>query len=489
MKSATRAFTACSFLLCLSAPSFAQQRLAPDTEQHIAQIASCIVYPVAVKGQPVTCHTLEDEMRAMHVPGVSIAVIHHGAIEWAKGFGYAKVGGDPVNANTLFQAGSISKPVSATGALHLVQQGKLSLDANVNNTLVSWKVPASPLAPGAVVTLRELLTHTAGTTVHGFPGYAAGEPVPTLVQVLNGEKPANTAPVRLESMPGSRWNYSGGGFTIMQLLVQDVTKLPFASFLHDTVLAPAGMNQSTFEQPLPASYRAVAATPYDHMGNPITGGAHTYPEQAAAGLWTNPSDLARFVLELQQSLQGKANHVLDPDMTRKMLTPGKNSWGLGISLGGSPAHPYFEHDGDDAGFENEMLGYENSGDGVAIMSNGDNGGLLVYLIETTVAKVYGWPDLQPQVRTAITRDRSALASYVGTYKLEKGKEVTITLDGDQLFSQAGTFPKEPLYAEPGAKFFTLMNQEFEFHADQSGHVDAFVSYYVGSDYKEKAKRI
>jgi CubicO group peptidase (beta-lactamase class C family) len=147
-------------------------------------------------------------MAADRVPGVSVAVIHNDAIEWAQGFGVVQLGGAPVTGETLFQAGSISKPVAAMAALRLVQEGKVSLDSDVNQALTSWKIPPSAAAPGAVVTLRELLTHTAGLTVHGFPGYAAGAPIPTLVQILNGEKPANTDPIRLEAVPGSHWKYS-----------------------------------------------------------------------------------------------------------------------------------------------------------------------------------------------------------------------------------------------------------------------------------------
>ena len=181
-----------------------------ETLQQIDRWKTCLTAPVVVKDEPA-CRTLARRMAELHVPGVSIAVIHNGVIEWARGYGVAEVGGKVVTADTLFQAGSISKPLAAMAALHLVQEGKLSLDADVNTELKSWKVPESAAAPGAKVTLRELLTHTAGFTVHGFPGYASDAPVPTLVQVLNGEKPANTVPIRLESVPGSKWNYSAAG--------------------------------------------------------------------------------------------------------------------------------------------------------------------------------------------------------------------------------------------------------------------------------------
>ena len=218
----------------------------------------------------------------------------------------------------MFQAGSISKPLAAMAALRLAQQGKLSLDADVNTLLTSWKLPAAPVAAGKAVTLRMLLTHTAGITVHGFPGYAQGAPVPTLVQVLNGEKPANTPAIRSEAVPGAGWNYSGGGFTIMQQTLIDVTKEPFAKLLQTTVLGPIGMKHSTYEQPLPQRFAEFAATPYHADSKPIEGGAHTYPELAAAGLWTTPSDLARYAIEVENSLQGKANHVLTQQMTQQM---------------------------------------------------------------------------------------------------------------------------------------------------------------------------
>jgi CubicO group peptidase (beta-lactamase class C family) len=261
--------------------------------------------------------TLTERMKQLHVPGVSIGVIHQGKIEWARGFGVRNTAGAPVDAETMFQAGSISKPLAAMAALRLVQEGKLALDSDINTYLSSWKFPKSSVAEGKPITLRELLTHTAGTTVHGFPGYASNEPVPTLVQVLNGEEPANTPAIRSDQPPMKEWKYSGGGFTIMQQAVIDVTHEPFPKLLHDTVLAPIGMTRSTYQQPLPASLRDNAATPYRSDGKPVDGGAHTYPEMAAAGLWTTPTDIAKYALEVERSLRGKANHVLNTGMTHR----------------------------------------------------------------------------------------------------------------------------------------------------------------------------
>jgi CubicO group peptidase (beta-lactamase class C family) len=327
----------CLTALCCHPPELrAQAALSPEVQSRIANVSACLTTPVVEKDDPGACRTLADRMVADHVPGVSVAVIHNGAIEWAQGFGVVRLEGAPVTAETLFQAGSISKAVSAMAALHLVEQGRLSLDSDVNQALTSWKIAPSAAAPDALVTLRELLSHTAGLTVHGFPGYAASAPIPTLVQILNGEKPANTDPIRLEAPPGSRWKYSGGGYTVMQQLLVDVSHQPFPAFLHETVLAPIGMTHSTYEQPLPDVLRGKSAVPYNRNGTPVEGGFHTYPEMAAAGLWTTPTDLARFAIEIQGSLRGDANHVLSAAMTRQMLTVVQHHYGLGLEIQGSP---------------------------------------------------------------------------------------------------------------------------------------------------------
>jgi CubicO group peptidase (beta-lactamase class C family) len=368
-------------------------------QRHIERVISCLQPKVVVKDDPHPCATLSERMTALHVPGVSIYVVHEGA-SWGRGFGVTQLGGRPVFPDTLFQAGSISKPVAAMAALHLVQEKKLTLDADINSELATWKLPTSPAANGKIVTLRELLTHTAGLNVHGFPGYAANEPVPALIQVLDGQKPANTPPIRIESEPGSQWKYSGGGFTIMQQTLLDVTREPFPKLMRDTVLVPLGMVHSTYQQPLPQELQASAATPYDDNDSPIPGGAHTYPEMAAAGLWTTAPDLGRFAEELERSLQGQGNlhGVLNRDLARQMVTPGKGKWGLGLQIGGSDADPYFSHGGVDAGFESLLVEYENHLDGAVVMTNAQGGTRLAEEIMQSVATEYGWPDFRPTVR-------------------------------------------------------------------------------------------
>jgi CubicO group peptidase (beta-lactamase class C family) len=462
--------------------------ISAETQQHIKDVEAGLLPSVVIKGDPHPGHTLSERMAALHVNGVSIAVIHRGVIEWAQGFGVMSEGGPLVTAETLFQAGSISKPVAAMAALHQVELGKLSLDADVNSVLTSWKLPDAPVAAGKPVTLRELLTHTGGTTVHGFPGYATDAPVPSLVQVLNGEKPANTPAIRTEAAPAAKWNYSGGGYTIMQQMLIDETKEPFAKLLHDTVLAPIGMTHSTYQQPLPAEMRASAATPYEADGKPVAGGAHTYPELAAAGLWTTPTDLARFCIEIQRSLKGEWNHVLSQEMTKQMLTRGMGDYGLGLAIGGSASNPYFGHGGVNEGFESTMTAYEKDGEGAVVMTNAQGGSRLADEVMRSIAAAYHWPDFQPKVRATVTVDPKILASYAGTYELNPKFSLVVRVEDGHLVTQGTGQSSFDMLAESETKFFpTSFDAEIEFFKDAQGNVSHIVLRQNGRETKAMKK--
>lgn len=455
------------------------QGAGPSVQARIDRVVTCLRQPLYVKDDP--CMDLAGRMAALHVTGVSVALVHNGQLEWARGFGVEKVGGKPVTAETRFQAGSISKPVAAMAALQLAQEGKLGLDEDANKELSSWKIPANSETAAKSVTLRELLTHTAGITVHGFPGYAQGEPLPTLVQILNGEYPAKTPAIKVETLPGNRWNYSGGGFTIMQIMTTDAAKKPFPKLVHDLVLVPIGMRHSTYEQPLPTEDRPMA-TPYNEDGTPVTGGAHTYPEMAAAGLWTTASDLAQYIIENQQSLAGKGNHVLSQAMTKQMLTPGMGSWGLGVEIGGSKEDPYFTHDGINAGFEALFVGYETRGDGAVVMTNAQGGLRLAKELMQSIATEYDWPDFRGKMRVMVKLDPSALAKYAGTYDLTPTSYLTFTVDGNQLFGAMNNQGKTPVFPESETRFFLKMaDVEIDFVKDGQGQVTGLVVHQNGQD--------
>lgn len=367
-----------------------------DLSARISRIETGLLPTVIIKGSHPKPLTIPERMAFYKVPGVSVAFFDHGQILWTRAYGFADVASKkPASPETLFQAGSISKPVSALAALHLVQEGQLSLDEDVNVKLKTWKVPDNGSPEKGKVTVRRILSHSAGITVGSFPGYGSYESVPTLMQILNGQKPANSEPIRIDIPPGRRWRYSGGGFVVLQTLMSDVTGLPFPQIMRELVLEPAVMRHSTFDQPLPKDRASEAATPYHADGDPVKGGPHIYPEMAAAGLWTTPSDLARMAMEVQNAYAGKSSKILDGYMAKEMLRDQIGAWGLGFALEdrGHPAH--FFHGGGTAGYACYLDTYTDRGEGFAVMTNSDGGGKFIQEIFRAVAKEYSWPDHHP----------------------------------------------------------------------------------------------
>jgi CubicO group peptidase (beta-lactamase class C family) len=461
----------------------------PDAkiEAQIQDITNNIAPAVVAKGAVASHVTLASRMAALHVPGVSVAVIHDGKILWARGFGVTKIGGAPVTENTTFQAGSISKPVTAMAVMHLVQMGKLNLDADINQYLKAWKVPENEFTAQKKVTLRGLLSHTAGVTVHGFPGYASGAPVPALVQVLNGEKPANTPAIRVDTPPGTLWRYSGGGYVITQQMLLDVTGQTFPAFMQKTVLGPLGMTHSTYEQPLPATRQPDAATPYDQNGVAVVGGAHTYPEMAPAGLWTTPSDLARYAIGVQKALAGQSRILSKATATEMVKDVGMGHYGLGPEVGGKPDHPYFDHGGADEGFISYIAAYDH-GDGAVIMTNGLNGGRLGNELMGTIAREYHWPDFAPKENDVAKISPGLLDAYAGSYRQGRFTVVSIATSGDHLTVKQGPQDLGDLYpASDRDWFFTSSPARLSFQVGADGNPTAFVRH--ANDMDVSAPRI
>jgi CubicO group peptidase (beta-lactamase class C family) len=369
--------------------------------------------------------TLEERMRLYKVPGVSVAVIKDFRIDWAKGYGFADVAGKRVTEETLFQAGSISKPVAAMGALKVVEAGKLSLDSDINTVLRSWKLPENELTRKSPVTLERLLSHTAGVTVHGFPGYAADEKVPTLLEVLDGSPPANTAPLRVDLTPGTQYRYSGGGYTIAQQAMIDVAGKPFPRLLAETVLAPVGMTRSTYEQPLDPERMKAAAAGYRPDGSEVPGKRHVYPEMAAAGLWTTPSDLARFAIAIQKCVRGK-RCPLSQAMIEDMLTPRKEGYGLGLTIERRGGAEYFTHGGADEGFQALLYAHKTKGYGAVIMTNSDAGFRVMPELLRSIATEYRWEGFVREPERLAKLSPQELSPLSGRFRLDEDSVVVFT---------------------------------------------------------------
>lgn len=333
------------------------------------------------------------------IPGMSITVINNYHLEWACGYGVRKRGEpERVDTETLFQACSISKAVTAIAVLRLVEAGYLDLDADVNRFLKSWKVPANG-SWQPKVTVRQVLSHTAGISVPWFAGYHRDQDIPTLREILYGDQPSNTPEIRVITTPGVRFCYSGGGFCILQQLLIDVMKKPFPNLMHELVLDPLGMNHSTYEQP-PLALAKMVAAGHRRSGKPVAGDWYVYPELAAAGLWTTPSNLAHFALELQCAKEEKPHQLLSTQMVKELLTPqshgdDRGDMGLGVFVQGTGYGTRFGHPGDNAGFTSCWASLMQGGQGCILMTNSDNGWTLQQEVLRTIAQVYAWPELSP----------------------------------------------------------------------------------------------
>ena len=445
--------------------------MSPSTEDRIARVLADLRPAAGVPAREGPARTLPQRMADYATPGASIAVVDAFAVAWARGFGVLEMGNAAeVTANTPFQAGSISKPVFALAVMRLVEDGTLDLDADVNDYLTSWRVPANGQWQPRI-TLRQLLSHTAGTTVHGFRGYPASGPWPTPIEVLRGVPPANTPEVIVDLLPGLAFRYSGGGTTIAQQVVVDVLGRPFPDLMRELILDPVGMADSTFEQPLPASMAARAAVAHPLNGRPLAGGSHVYPEMAAAGLWTTAGDLARLAAELMRALRGQASALpLKTETVAAMLRPqlsdqtlGEHFVGLGWYCGGEGDDFCFGHQGVDEGFLAEMKVFSARGQGAAVIINA-HGWLLPDEIFQAIGREYGWPATPARPPTIAMR----AINYAGSYRNESGVAVEVTQSADGLSLRMDR--QTPVLLAPSS--------ETEFHATV---VNLFVSFEAASE--------
>ena len=366
--------------------SGSQANAAPSENPQAAKLAKEI--DPALTGSAAPPESLLARMRLRRVPGVSIAVIRNGHLSWAQGFGVRDTSTcEPVTIDTAFQAGSISKSLTAILAMQAVDQGGLSLDKNINDYLVRWKLTPREGAPdNATATLRQLLGHTAAVSQPDSQGVRPGEPTYDIVQALRGEPPAKGQPVHIVGVPGQQWSYSNGGYLVVQLALEDSLKMSFGQLAQESILKPLSMKRSSFDQPPSQPNLATG----HHIGRPFIDKAYGVPELAAGGLWSTPTDLAYFLIAVWNAAKGSDNRILPQNFAAMMIEPGKGDWGLGFSIDGSR----FGHDGARWGMMSRMWIDLDTGDGIIVMSNGEEGLSLANEIIRTAANSYGWKGLQ-----------------------------------------------------------------------------------------------
>jgi CubicO group peptidase (beta-lactamase class C family) len=454
-------FTILLVAILLTSSTFAQAvgKVAKTSSQN-GSFENQLRRTITIKGRPIDRFSIKDRMAHYNVPGVSLAVIEGCKIVETRGYGITRTKGSTISPDTLFQAASISKPVTALAALRLVEQGKFSLDEDVRALLKTWQLPDSPLLKNHPVTLRRLLSHSAGLNVGGFGGFEAGTPLPTVNQILDGQLPAKNDPVRVRTVPGTQWRYSGGGFVIAQLLMTEATGKPFPQIMRDLVLAPAGMTDSGYTQPLPKKLEKRAASGHYPTGSVVPGNWHIYPELGPAGLWTTPRDVARFAISIMQSDRGTPGALISRPMAADMLKTQIAQRGLGFIVTGEGKSRSFSHGGTNEGFQAWMVGYPETCQGAIVMANSDNGRPLINEILRAIADSYHWPDPMTSVELEQTALTPAItARFVGTYQSKSRPDWTFDVapdkKGDLIFwwtGGTGEMRREALLAFPGGLF-------------------------------------
>lgn len=467
-----------------------QPRAAEDIGSAKPQFEGRLRRAIAVKGDLPEHLSLSDRMAHYKVPGLSVAIIEGCEIVQTRYFGVTDSGGTEIGLHTLFQAASITKPVTALAALRLVEQGKLSLDADVRTRLKTWTLPDSPLLQDHPVTLRTLLSHSAGLNVGGFRGYAVGTPLPTVSQILDGVAPANNDPVRVQTAPGSRWKYSGGGFVIAQLLMTEATGRPFPALMRDLVLTPVGMTDSTYEVPLPERFHAKAAAGHLIDGEPVPGKWHVYPEMGAASLWSTPRDLARFAIAVIRADQGAKRAIIERATAADMLKAQIAHRGLGWVVGGEGKARSFSHGGTNEGYGAQMIAFPETCQGAVVLTNADGGRQLTDELIRAIADTYRWPDPMPSTeREGIAITSAMIKRFAGTYRPESrpDRPFDIVEDGAGGLTLIWTrWPAEPLRASPDGLF--ALDSGATFKVKEA--TDALVqSLTYGADNNSEAKRV
>lgn len=420
---------------------------AAHAEQAVPAYANTLRQAIVFENESGGHLSLADRMGRWKVPGISVAVIDNCDIVDRHGFGLTRKDGAGVRSDTLFQAASVTKPVAAFAALRLVDRGLLSLDSDVNAELQSWKIPASPLLDGHPITLRGILSHSAGLVPGGYGGYSRGDPMPTLIQTLDGVPPARPKPVRVEYAPGSEWRYSGGGYLIAQILMAEKMDKSFEEIINSEVAVPAGMTRSGFSEP---SGSVSVASGHVADGSMVPGGWHVYPELAAASLWSTATDLANFGLTVLEAVREAPDATLSPALASQMANAHVGPRSLGFVVGGEGKARHFGHDGANEGYNSSLILYPETCQGAAIMANSDNAKPLIAELLRSIADHYHWPDTMPS--TVMKRDQqdpAVAAKFEGTYRFTDIAgvapfKITSAKDGSVIFDR-GDGHREPLY--------------------------------------------
>ncbi|MGD8496200.1 MAG: serine hydrolase domain-containing protein [Gemmatimonadales bacterium] len=444
-------------------------RTSPDPDVVFSRLSPGIV--LASEERPAW--TLADRMAFASAPAMAVTRVDVAGGGWTRVAGVRRAGSAArADARTRFMVKSLAKPVTAYAALRLVDQGVLDLDAPLDTYLERWKVPDNEFSRATPPTLRQLVAHRAGFTMWGVPSYAPGEARPTLVEILQGDVPEDFSPITIDYEPGTKSRYSGGGYSVLQLLLEDVTGEPFPALMRRLVLDPLGMDHSLFAPTVPDSLTDVSAVGHED-GEPL-GHWEALVQMAAGGLISTAPDMGRFVAEIVRAWRGESS-LLSEDLAKQMLTDQGDGRGLGFEVDGAGDSLVFRHTGAGDGFRTLIVGLPARGEGLVVLVNDDDAraGELRKEIVRAAALAYGWTPLQPEVRATARLDSAWVDRLIGRYEYSDGSATTVSAGPDGLRVAWGDAEAVPIFPSDSLHWFTRSGEAFDFELD-GGEVTGLV---------------
>jgi len=462
------------------------------TAKRIRTAEKGLTRAVYLKGLTPEKVALADRMKFYKVPGVSIAALDKNRIEWTRAYGERDVQvRQPMTADTLLQGGAFSQMMTAAAALGLAERGKLDLDADLSSVLKSWMLPRPRPGQKTTITARSLLTHSSGLMDQAFEGYALDEPIPDLLQVVNGDRPAKNGPVWIlaPKTSTSQVRYSEAGYVLLQQALQDVSGKAFAAFMKETILEPLGLKNTTFSVPLADVWKSQAAPGHLREGKPVAGLWLNYPEAAAKGLWTTPSDFAAFLSDLLQAAGGGGEgKILSPETARLMLSSQVEGHGFGFLVDGVGGDIHYRLNGKTRGYSCAMVVYPVKGQGAVVMTNSENGTLLIREILAALSVAYGWPDFRPEEKDVLRLDPGTYKEYCGRYEVNPQYALAVGQEDYTLVIQPTGQTATKFYAEAQTLFYSIDPYvRIQFFKDRTGAVDRLVLWQ--GDYEIEAKKV
>jgi len=456
--------------------------------KRIRGVEKGLLKAVYIKGTEPERMPLGERMDFYKVPGVGLAVLDGNRIEWVRSYGIGNIAAPTaVTSETLFQAGALGRSLAAAAVLRRVGEGKIGLDDDLDSRLgFIGPRPPSENGAGGAITLRRLLSDSAGFSGRELPGFPVDGPVPDLRRILEGSQPG--LPSVWEAFQPGRSRESESGYSLIQLVMTDIEGKPFPQVLKEGLLDPLGLAHSTFEAVLPEEMAGRAASGHLREGPPVKGGWLLYPESAAKGLWTTPGDYAAFLAEILSEARGESSRILSAESARSMLTAQAGDRSFGFAVEDTGEETILSLKGRTRGFSSFAVLFPSRGQGIVILTNSDNGELLTGEILRAASATYGWPRFQPEERPLFRLDPTIIEQYVGRYKVTDDYFLDVRSEDYYLVIQPTGQAPTKFYVESGTIFFSIDPYiRIQFRRDDRGAVNGLALWQ--QDFEQQAVKV